>query len=151
MALFGARRVDVQVTAVAWSRTVQMEQREWVSGRGSWHPGDEGRNVEKNTGSYWAMVTDTTPGAPDMSGIPGPSTSSTRSELRTRGYYTYEVQEWHKGRTLRASGADQDSVAWPDFTLAPGERVRDRKEVYSVTFASAGKRFETTLPEQEWR
>jgi len=63
-----------------------------------------------------------------MTGIPGPSVSTARSELRTRVYYTYEVQEWRKGRTLSAEGADQGYVKWPDSPLEPGERVRSRKE-----------------------
>jgi len=52
-----------------------------------------------------------------MNVIPGPSTSSTRMELRTRFYYTYETLEWHKGRALHASGTGPSDVAWPEYTL----------------------------------
>ena len=92
-----------------------------------------------------------TPGAPDANGIPGPSVSSTRTELRTRVYFTYELREWHKGRTLRASGAGPSDVAWPEYTLEAGERVRGEKESYEVTFTTADKRYEASLTEQEWR
>jgi hypothetical protein len=150
MALFRARQVDASVVAVAWSRVVQLERQEWIAKRGASSPG-EARNVEKHSETYWATVTDTKPGAPDMTGIPGPSVSTARSELRTRVYYTYEVQEWRKGRTLSAEGADQGYVKWPDSPLEPGERVRSRQETYSATFAAAGKRYEATLPERDWR
>jgi hypothetical protein len=150
MALFRARQVDAQVVTVAWSRVVQLERQEWIAKRGASSPG-EARNVEKHSETYWATVTDTKPGAPGMNGIPGPSVSTVRSELRTRVYYTYEVQEWRKGRTLSAEGADQGDVKWPDSPLEPEERVRSRQETYSATFAAAGKQYEATLPERDWR
>ena len=151
MALFGKRQVDAQVSAMTWSRVVQLERQEWVRKRGSWVPSDETRNVEKHSETYWDTVTDMTPGAPDANGIPGLSVSSTRTELRTRFYYTYEALEWHKGRTLRASGTSPSGVAWPEYTLESGEQVRDRKERYEATFTTADKRYEASLTEQEWR
>jgi hypothetical protein len=92
-----------------------------------------------------------TPGIPDANGIPGSNVSSTRTELRTRFYYTYESLEWYKGRTLHASGTGPGDVAWPEYTLESGEQVRDRKESYEATFTTADKRYEATLTEQEWR
>ena len=151
MGLFGKRQVDAQVCAMTWSRVVQLERQEWVRRRGSWVPSDETRNVEKHSETYWDTVADMTPGAPDANGIPGPSVSSTRTELRTRVYFTYELREWHKGRTLRASGAGPSDVAWPEYTLEAGERVRGEKESYEVTFTTADKRYEASLTEQEWR
>jgi hypothetical protein len=74
-----------------------------------------------------------------------------RQELQTRVYYTYEVLEWRKGRTLAADGTDPSAVSWPDYTLDPGERVRSTKEDYQVTFAAGDKQYETSLPEGQWR
>ena len=136
---------------MTWTRLVQLERQEWVSKRGSWAPFDETRNVKQHTETYWENVTDMTPGAPDMNGIPGPSVATPRMELRTRSYYTYEALEWHKGRTLRAWGTSPGDVAWPEYTLESGERVRDLKESYEVTFTTADKRYEASLTEQEWR
>jgi hypothetical protein len=59
--------------------------------------------------------------------------------------------EWRKGRTLRAAGTGPSGVAWPDYTLEPEERIRDEEETYAVTFTAADKRYEASLPEQEWR
>lgn len=151
MALFRKRQVEAQVSAMTWSRVVQLERQEWVSRRGSWAPSGETRNVERHTETYWETVTDMTPGAPDANGVPGPSASSTRMELRTRAYYTYEALEWHKGRTLRASGLGPGDVAWPEYTPEPGERVRELKETYQVTFTAVDKQYVTKLSEQEWR
>jgi hypothetical protein len=151
MALFGKRQVDAQVSDMTWSRVVQLERQQWVRKRGTWAPSEGTRNVEKHTETYWDTVTDMTPGAPNADGIPGPPSSSTRTELRTRFYYTYESLEWRKGRTLRAAGTGPSGVAWPDYTLEPEERIRDEEETYAVTFTAADKRYEASLPEQEWR
>lgn len=151
MALFGKRQVDAQVSAMTWSRVVQLERQEWVRKRGSWAPSEGTRNVEQHTETYWDTVTDMTPGMPDANGIPGPPASSTRTELRTRFYYTYESLEWHKGRTLHSLGTGPSDVACPEYTLEPGERVRDLKETYEVTFTTADKRYEASLTEQVWR
>lgn len=136
---------------MTWSRLVQLEQQEWVHKRGSWVPPYDTRNVEKHTETYWQTVTDMTPGTPNANGIPGPGTPSTRMELQTRVYYTYELMEWHKGRTLQASGSGSHEVAWPEYTLQPKERVGNQKETYEVTFTGADKQYKTSLPEQEWR
>ena len=151
MPLFGKRPVDAVVTGVAWSRVVQLERQEWVAKRGSWTPSDDVRNVKKHTGSYVGAVTGTQPGMPDANGIPGAPTTTTRMEPRLRIYYTYEQLEWHKGAELKASGTGQDGVTWPEYQLGPRDRVRDKKETYTATFAAAGETYEAMLPEQEWR
>lgn len=151
MALFGRRPVDALVISTTWTRTVQLERPEWVATRTNWGPPAEARNVKQHTETYWASPTDPTPpGGQNMPGNPT-GVSPTRTELRTRVYYTYEVQEWHKGRSLNASGAGHGDVRWPDYTLEPGERVRERRETYSVAFTAEGKQYEKTLPEAEWR
>ena len=152
MALFRRRPVDALVTAVTWTRTVQLERLEWVAKRSDWGPPDGARNVKQHTETYWASPTDPMPpGAPTMTGGPGAGVSPTRTELRTRVYYTYEAQVWHKGRSLQASGGGHGDVKWPDYTLEPGERARDRRETYSVIFTAEDKQYEKTFPEQEWR
>jgi hypothetical protein len=151
MPLFGKRQVEAQVTGVTWSRVVQLERSQWVPKRASWVPSEGVRNVEKHKESYWAPVTDTRPGVPDANGIPGPTVTSTRTELRFRIYYTYEALEWRESAAPRASGTDQDSVAWPEYDLGPGERIGDKKETYSASFTAGDKRYEADLPEQEWR
>jgi hypothetical protein len=151
MPLFGKRQVEARVTAVAWSRVIQLEQQEWVAKRSSWVPRDDVRNVKKHTEDYWETVTDMLPGAPDANGMPGPPTPQTRMELRTRFYYTFEELEWHKGRSFQAKGTDTGDVHWPQYTPEGRERVRDTKETYSATFTSADKQYAVTLPEPEWR
>jgi hypothetical protein len=152
MALFHGRSVDALVTAVTWSRTVQLERLEWVAKRSDWGPPDGARNVKQHTETYWASPTDpVSPSGPTMTGGPGAGVSPTRTELRTRVYYTYEAQVWHKGRSLQASGYGGGDAKWPDYTLEPGERVRDRRETYSVTFTAGDKQYEKAFPEQEWR
>jgi hypothetical protein len=151
MALFRGRSVDALVTAVRWSRTVQLERLEWVAKRRDWGPPEGARNVKQHTETYWASPTDpVSPSAPTMTGGPGAGVSPTRTELRTRVYYTYEAQVWHKGRSLQASGYGGSDAKWPDYTLQPGERVRDRRETYSVTFTAGDKQYEKEFPEQEW-
>ncbi len=151
MPLFGRRPVDAVVTGVAWSRVVRLERQEWVAKRSSWTPSDDVRNVKKHTESYLATVTDTQPGMPDANGIPGPPTTTTRMEPRVRIYYTYEQLEWHKGAELKAWGTGQDGVTWPKYELGPRERVRDKEETYTATFAAGDKTYEAELPEREWR
>jgi hypothetical protein len=178
MPLFGKRQVQARVTGVAWSRVVQLERQEWVAKRSSWVPSDDVRNVEEHTETYLETVTEMRPGMPGSVGFPGtpgsggiagmPSaggipgmpnsgalpgapTPSTHLEPRTRVYYTYEALEWHKGADLRAWGTSQEGVAWPARDLGPGERVGDKEETYSATFAAGDKSYEVTLPEQEWR
>ena len=162
MPLFGKRQVEARVTAVAWSRVIQLEQQEWVAKRSGWVPSDDVRNVKQHTETYWASPTDPV-GMPGMTGIPGPNgqpgpgggpgstVSPTRTELRTQVYYTYEILEWHKGRSFQATGTGTGDVHWPQYTPEPRERVRDKKETYSATFESADKQYDVTLPESEWR
>ena len=159
MALF-RRHIDAEATAFAWTRTVDMEQQEWVDKRSAWQPTEETRNVERHQESYWETVTDWHPGPPNADGTPGPQQPMTRQELRTRTFYTYEELEWRKGRTLTASGADRNEVHWPEYTLAPAERVRGKAETYSGTFTASAKKakqakqakqYVATLDEAQWR
>lgn len=145
------RHVDAEATALAWTRTVGIEQQEWVSKRSEWKPGGDTRNVERHQESHWETVTEWEPGQAGADGMPGPQQPVTRQELRTRTFYLYETLEWRESRTLTASGADQDDVSWPDYELDPGERVRRQVETYSVTFTGPGKQYETTLDESQWR
>jgi hypothetical protein len=150
MALF-RRHIDAEATAFAWTRTVDMEQQQWVSRRSAWQPSGETRDVQRHQETYWETVTDRQPGPPNADGMPGPQQLVTRQELRTRTFYAYEALEWREGRTLTASGADRDDVRWPEYTLAPGERVRGRTETYSVAFTAPARQYETTLREAQWR
>lgn len=151
MTLFGGRLVDARVTAVTWTRTIQLERRQWVARRGAWLPPDGARNVEKHTETYRAAAAAPLSGPTGLSGLPGNVGAPRRARLRTRVYYTYEVQEWRKSRLLRASGGAPGDVRWPDYAPEPGERVRHQVETYTVTFTAAGKQYEKTLPEPEWR
>jgi hypothetical protein len=150
MALF-RRHVDAEATALAWTRTVDLEQQEWVSKRSGWQPGEETRNVQRHHESHWETVTDWQPGPPGADGMPGPQQPVTRQELREHTYWTYEALEWRESRTLTASGADRSDVRWPEYTLAPGERILRKTETYSVTFTGQAKQHETTLDEAQWR
>jgi hypothetical protein len=150
MALF-RRHIDAEATALAWTRTVDFEQQQWMSKRSEWQPRGETRNVQRHQETYWETVTDWQPGPPDADGTPGPDQSTTRQELRTRTVYTYEALEWVQGRTLTASGTDRDDVGWPEYELEPGERVRSQTEAYSVTFTGPAKKYEATLDETQWR
>jgi hypothetical protein len=148
---FFRRHVDAEATAVAWTRTVDMEQQQWVGKRSGRQPSGEARNVQRHQETYWESVTDWQPGPPNADGTPGPQQPITRQELRTRTFYTYEALEWRAGRTLTASGTDRNEVHWPKYTLAPGERVRGKSETYSVTFIAPAKQYEATLDETQWR
>ena len=150
MALF-RRHVDVGAAALAWTRTVEIEQQEWVSKRSGWQPGGETRNVQRHEESYWETVTDWQPGPPGADGLPGPQQAVTRQELRRRTFYTYEELEWRESRTLTASGADRSDVRWPEYAIAPGERVGSKAETYSVTFTGPARQYEATLDEAQWR
>ena len=150
MALF-RRHIDAEATAFAWTRTVVMEQQQWVGRRSGHQPEGETRNVQRRQETYWETVTDWQPGSPNADGTPGPQQPLTRQEPRTRTFYTYEALEWRESRTLTASGADQSEVRWPEYTLAPGERVRGKAETYSVTFTGPARQYETTLDEAQWR
>jgi hypothetical protein len=149
MALF-RRHIDAEATAFAWTRTVDIEQQQWVGNRSSWQPSGETRNVQRRQENHWETVTDWQPGPPNADGTPGPQQSMMRQELRTRIFYTYEALEWRESRTFTASGADRNDVHWPEYTLAPGERVRGKAETYSVTFTAPAKQYETTLDETQW-
>src|SRR6185437_3616766 len=121
MTLFGGRLVDARVTAVTWTRTMQLERQQWVARRGTWLPPDGARNVEKHTETYRAAAAAPLSGG---TGLPGSVGAPRRTRLRTRVYYTYEVQEWRKSRLLRASGNGPGDVGWPEHAPEPGERVR---------------------------
>jgi hypothetical protein len=151
MALFGKRQVVAQVTGLTWSRVVQMERRQWEPKRGAFVPPGETRNVQKHTEQFWGTAAGIIPGQPNANGMPGQPVPGVQQELQTRVYYTYEVLEWRKGRTLTADGTDPSTVSWPDYTLDPGERVRGTKEDYHVTVAAGDKHYETSLPEGQWR
>jgi hypothetical protein len=151
VALFGRRQVDATVVALAWSRVVVVASQHWVARRSSEHPGAEVRNLQTHTENYWLPVVDGMPGPPADGALPGPTVSSTRTELRTRVYYTYDQVEWGEGRSLTADGSGPADVRWPDEPLAEGEAVRSRRESYTATFTSAGKQYEASLPEHEWR
>ena len=159
MALF-RRHIDAEATALAWIRTVNIEQQQWVSKRSERQPNEEIRNVERHQEIYWETVTDWLPGPPNADGTPGPQQPMTRQEMQTRTFYTFEELEWREGRTLTASGADVTDVHWPEYTLAPGERLRGKAETYSGTFtapakeakeAKEPKQYAATLDEAQWR
>lgn len=155
MALF-RHHIEAEATALAWTRTVDTEQRQWVARRSEWKPAGEARDVQRHEESHWETVTNWQPGLPNAGGTPGlqqPGLQQpvTRQELRTRTYYTYEALEWREGRTLTASGAGQDDVRWPEYTLAPDERLRDESQAYSATFTAPDKQYEATLDEPQWR
>jgi hypothetical protein len=92
------RHIDAEATALAWTRTVDIEQQQWVSKRSGWQPSGETRNVQRHQETYWETVTDWQPGPPDADGTPGPQQSTTRQELRTRTFYIYEALEWREDR-----------------------------------------------------
>jgi hypothetical protein len=173
MGLF-RRHINAEATAFAWTRTVDMEQQQWVGKRSEWQPLGETRNVQRHQETYWETVNDWQPGQtvtgqpgmpnangmpgmPNANGMPGPQQPMTKQEMRTRYFYTYEELEWSKSRTLTAWGADRNEVHWPEYTLAPGERVRGQAETYSGTFtasakqAKQAKQYEATLDEAQWR
>jgi hypothetical protein len=151
LALFH-RHVDAEATAFAWTRTVDVEQQQWVGRRSGQQPsGEMTRNVQRRQETYWETVTDWQPGPANADGTPGAQQPLTRQELRTRTFYTYESLEWHESRTLSASGADRNEVRWPEYSLAPQERVRTKAETYTVTFTGPAKQYETTLDETQWR
>jgi hypothetical protein len=144
MALFGKRQVSAQVTGLAWSRVVQMERQQWEPKRSPLAPPAGARNVKKHTEQFVAGVTGISTGTPN-----GPASGP---EAGIRTYFTYEEQEWRKGRTLTAEGTDPSAVTWPDYTLdEPAERIRSKNESYQATFAAADKRYEADLAEEEWR
>lgn len=151
VALFGKRQVDATVTALAWSREVVVASQHWVARRSSVHPGSGVRNLQTHNEDYLAQVVDGRPGPPADGGRPGPAVGSARTEFRLRVYYTYEQVEWREGRALTAAGTGQDGVRWPDEPLAAGEAVKSRQESYTATFTAAGRQYEASLPEQEWR
>jgi len=128
MAIF-RRHVDAEATAFAWTKTVKTEQENWVEERSDWKPWGEIRNVTSHQESYR-----------EPNGV-----------LRTRTWYTYESRQWWECRTLTSSGADRGDVRWPEYTLAPGERVFAKWETYSVTFTTPEKKYEKTLDESQWR
>jgi hypothetical protein len=148
---FLRRHVDAEATAFAWTRTIDLEQQQWVSKRSQWKPGGETRNVERHQESRWETVTEWEPGPPGADGMPGPQRPVTRQELKTRTFYTYEALEWLQSRSLIASGADRGDVRWPEYALEPGERIRTKTETYTVTFTGPAKKYETTLDETQWR
>jgi hypothetical protein len=151
MGLF-RRHIEAEAAALAWTRTVDLEQQEWVSKRSDWgRPGGETRNVQRHEESRWETVTDWEPGPPGADGMPGPQQAVTRQELKEYTFYTYEALEWRQSRTLTASGADRSDVRWPEYVLAPGERVGRQAETYSVTFTGPSKQYQTTLDEAQWR
>ena len=150
MALF-RRHIEAEATAFAWTRTVDTEQQQWVSKRSGWQPSGEIRNVQRHQETHWETVTDWRPGPPGADGMPGPQQPVTRQEQRTRTFYTYEALEWCQGRTLTASGADRNDVYWPEYSLAPGERIRGKAETYSATFTAPARQYQTTLDEAQWR
>lgn len=150
MALF-RRHLDAVAAAFAWTRTVTMEESEWVSKRSGWQPSGETRNVQRHQDTYLETVTNWQPGATNADGTPGPQIPITSTVPRTRTFYTYEALEWRESRTLTASGADRNDVHWPEYTLAPGERVRGKTETYSVAFTASAKRYQATLDETQWR
>jgi hypothetical protein len=150
MALF-RRHVDAQAAAFAWTRTVNLEEQDWVSKRSGWQPSGETRNVQRHQETYLETVTNWQPGAPNADGTPGPQIPITSTQPRIRTFYTYEALEWHESRTLTASGADQNDVHWPEYTLANGERVRAKAETFTAAFTASAKRYEATLDETQWR
>ena len=151
MALFGRRQVDATVTALAWSREVVVASQHWVARRSSVHPGRGVRNLQTHNENYLARVVDGRPGPPADGARPGPAVGSAQTEFRLRVYYTYEEVEWRAGRSLTAAGTGQAGVRWPDEPLGAGEAVKSRHESYTATFTAAGRQYEASLPEQEWR
>ena len=121
-----------------------MGQPQWVRKTSSQQPSGEIRNVEVRNTPYQKPV-------PVWSGPPGNQRLETRWVSETHTVYKYEVLEWHKCRVVTASGVDRHDVHWPKCALAPGERVRQRDETYSVTFDASPKQYKTTLDEAQWR
>jgi hypothetical protein len=137
------RNIDAKAIAFAWTRIIEIAQLQWVPKTSMAMPRGEIRNLQYRELSIPQMVTELSP--PDY------KRPTTRWVQKSYTQYTYEVLEWCKGRTVTASGADQDDVHWPDCTLASGEEPWGKDENYSVTFATPTKQYETTLDEAQWR
>lgn len=52
-------------------------------------------------------------------------------------WHRYDIDRWVTIRTKRAAGATQDA-AWPEISLAKGERVGARSAAYQVTLVDTG-------------
>ena len=74
-----------------------------------------------------------------------------RTRWAERTVYTYEMPQWRNGRTITASGTDRDYAAWPAYTLAFNEQVRQQRERYAVVFTTPdGRRYRKKLAYQRW-
>mmetsp|Transcript_89993 Transcript_89993/g.178885 ORF Transcript_89993/g.178885 Transcript_89993/m.178885 type:complete len:445 (+) Transcript_89993:63-1397(+) len=73
-----------------------------------------------------------------------------------REYYRWAVYEWHRLRTVIASGRRSDGgngPYWPDVHLGRWERANIRSEQYSLMFEESGGRrlYTQHVDERQWR
>lgn len=73
-----------------------------------------------------------------------------RQEPRYATRYTYKIDRWEAGRTVRASERDHEAY-WPALQLAADEREAGRTESYTVIFTDrAGRSYEYDCPLKAW-
>jgi hypothetical protein len=119
-----ARDTDAVVTGFAWRRRVDIGMPQWAAMRSSAR----------------LRATNETQGLNEA-----PRSGDARP-------CTGEELTWRKMRHVSASGADQESLQWPDYNLAPGEQVRGESGVYLVmTRSPQGKRHTAKVGLDQWQ
>jgi hypothetical protein len=148
MSVFG-RQVEARVTALAWRRTLVVEQGFWEFRRTSWKP--HGGNV-RNVQTRHSTDPDIVGGRRGSGGRPGPSLNAAHEVMAEHTYFEYEELVWRKHRSLTAKGDGTADLHWPEFELGPDQRISERRESYRATFAAKdGDEFTAELDEQTWR
>ena len=140
--------VTGQVQSVHWSRTIVVEGLRPVE-REAWYdevPADA--ELGACTLKYHHTEQELVEGAREVCGTPYTvDTGSGAGEVVQDCVYEvdadwckYTVQEWQQIDALVLEGNDL-SPAWPQLTLADGEREGEQTEEYQVTFSSDGQSY----------
>jgi hypothetical protein len=147
-----SRHVDAAVVALSWKRTVVIEQGRWESRRTAWKPhGDNVRNLRTVQDMEPDIVFD---GNLRRAGASMPKSKS-REVMTKHTYFEYEEFGWHKYRSFSARGDSPADVRWPEYTLEPDQRIRERRETYHAKFSAGADggtdEYTTELDEATWR
>jgi hypothetical protein len=146
-----ARHIQATVIELNWKRTIVIEHGRWESRSTAWKPhGDNVRNLRTVHSIEPDIVGGVRTRRTTMPGMPQNRAHEVVSE-HTR--FEYEEFNWHKYRSFTVQGDGPADLHWPDYTLAPNQRISKRRESYRATFSvgADGDEFTIELDESTWR
>jgi ribosomal protein L40E len=148
LSLLPGKTLTGEVHAVAWERSIAIEELRDVSGEDWRDEIPSGARLGTCTERHRRTQDEPAPGAEEVCGTPytvdlGNGFGEVRQDCQYKVYddwCTYTLKKWKVVNTTVRRGKDLDP-RWPDLQLAAGQREGSRKQEYTVVFDTDEKTY----------